>query len=150
MSQFADQASEVIRHTGGRMTEQRRHIIELLEQVDHHLDIEGIYQLVRDLDAGISIATVYRTLNVLESAGLIKSTYHTPDHSRKFYEPIYAESEYHFTCRVCHRVIPFKTTLIEELKHHLAEELGVDVVSGCICINGLCSDCAKRAEQCVS
>lgn len=150
MSQFTDQASQAIRHTGGRMTEQRQHIIALLEQVDRHLDIEEIYQRVRDLDAGISIATIYRTLHVLESAGLIKSSYHAPDHSRKFYEPIHAESEYHFTCRLCHRVIPFKTTLIEELKHQLAEELGVDVLSGCICINGLCSDCAEKADRCLS
>jgi Fur family ferric uptake transcriptional regulator len=150
MSHFTDQASQAIRHTGGRMTEQRQLIIDLLEQVDRHLDVEGIYERVRALDAGISIATVYRTLHILEEADLIKARYASPDHSRKFYEPVYAESEYHFTCRVCHKVIPFKTTLIQELKYALGEELGVDVYSGCICINGLCPDCAEKAARTIS
>ena len=138
---FLEQASKAIREAGGRMTAQRRLIIELLAESDSHLDAEAVYHIAHERDAQISMATVYRTLNALEDAGLLQQRYLSRDHERKYYEPLHAESEYHFTCRICKRVIPFQSQLIQNLKAKLEVELGVSVMNACICFDGLCPEC---------
>ena len=141
---FLEEASEAIRQSGGRMTNQRQIIIELLDDAGEHLDAEMVYERARARDGAVSLATVYRTLSTLEEAGLLKQHYISPDHDRKYYEPAHAAEEYHFTCRKCHRVIPFRSELIAELVDQLSAELNVSVAHACLCFDGLCPDCRDK------
>jgi Fur family ferric uptake transcriptional regulator len=147
MSWFSEQATEAIHKAGGRMTEPRQIIIDLLEHATEQLDVETMYQRVRERDSSISIATVYRTLNVLEAAGLVQQRYRSRDHERRYYEMASSETSYHFTCRVCRKVIPFKSNLVQELKLRLSEELGLTMLNACICLDGICPDCQTKIER---
>lgn len=138
---FLEKASQAIRDSGGRMTTQRQIILELLDSTDEHLDAEGLYQLAHTRDASISLATVYRTLNALEAAGVVQQRYQSREHGRKVVEPVHAEEEYHFTCRICRRVIAFQSELIQALKQQLEIEFNVQVFNACVCVDGLCPDC---------
>ncbi len=143
---FLEQASKAIRESGGRMTPQRRLIIQMLETSKQHLDVDSLYHLAYERDESVSLATVYRTLNALEETGMVRPSYLSRDHEHKHYE-IASDDHYHFTCRNCHRVIEFQSERIQELKHKLEAELDVEVVNACVCFNGLCPDCrAKQAE----
>ena len=53
---------------GMRMTEQRRVIAQVLTQSDDHPDVEEVHRRSVLKDAGISIATVYRTVRLFEEA----------------------------------------------------------------------------------
>ena len=55
-----------------RMTGQRRIIAGVLEESDDHPDVEELYARASALDAGISIATVYRTVKLFEEAGILE------------------------------------------------------------------------------
>ena len=145
MTSFLDEASKAIRESGGRMTNQREVIIHLLEENQQHLDAEGLYHQAYEQDNSISLATVYRTLNTLEDAGLIKPGYISQDHDRKVYEPLDNGEHYHFTCRNCHKVIEFRTELIEELRQRLSAELDIEIVHACVCFDGLCPDCRQES-----
>lgn len=144
---FLEEASKVIRESGGRMTSQREIIIQLLEETTQHLDAEGLYHLAFTQDNSISLATVYRTLNALEDAGLIQPRYLSHDHERKYYEPVEEQEHYHFTCQKCHRVIEFRSELIDALKTKLETQLGIEVAHACVCFDGLCPDCRKKEQQ---
>ena len=141
---FTQQASEAIRQSGGRMTAQRRLIVDLLAEASQNMDAETLYQRLQTYDADVSLATVYRTLNVREAAGLIQQRYQSPDHERRYYEPIHAEADYHFTCRHCRQITAFKLPQMEAIKQHIAEQIGADVVTLCMCVDGLCADCRQR------
>ncbi len=141
MASFIDEASTAIRESGGRFTAQRRLIIELLEASEEHLDAEGLHQLAHKRDESISLATVYRTLNVLEEAGLIDQRYFSPDRDRKYYEPVGASEHYHFTCLQCKQVIEFETDLVNAIKAQIESRLGVHVLDSYICFEGLCTAC---------
>lgn len=142
---FITEADKAIREAG-RMTRQRQVILEVLDDSNELLDAESLYQLARDQDDSVSLATVYRTLNVLETAGLVKERYLTKDHERKYYETKDSPSEYIFTCRNCHKTMPFQTPLIDQLVEELEIDLGAGALSACICVTGLCPDC-QAAEQ---
>lgn len=144
---FVEEASGAIRESGGRFTAQRRLIVELLAESTGHLDADRLYHLAHQRDTSVSLATVYRTLNVLEDAGLIDQRYFSPDHERKYYEPATAEEHYHFTCRVCRRVIEFESDFVDAIRRQLAEEIGVRVDHACVCLEGLCHDCLAQDTE---
>ncbi len=140
---FLDHASMAIREAGGRFTPQRQLIVELIDSSDRHLDAEELHRLAQRRDRSISLATVYRTLNVLEEAGLIDQRYLSHGHERKFYEPASTGEHYHFTCRVCHRVIEFEAEQIASIKQALEATYGLEVRHACVCFEGLCADCRR-------
>jgi Fur family ferric uptake transcriptional regulator len=143
---FTEDASQAIRDSGGRMTAQRELLIGLLADTHEHLDAEGLYDLARTKDASISLATVYRTLNVLEEAGLLQQRYLSRDHERRYFEPVHHHSEHHFTCRKCRKVISFRSSLVQDLGRQLEDELGVRMLNICVCLDGLCPSCRAEAE----
>jgi len=51
---------------GLRMTEQRRVIARVLSDSHDHPDVELVHRRASDIDPGISIATVYRTVRLFE------------------------------------------------------------------------------------
>lgn len=57
---------------GLKMTDQRRVISRVLSAATDHPDVEQVYRRAADIDAKISIATVYRTVRLLEDAGVIE------------------------------------------------------------------------------
>lgn len=136
---FIDHAYEAIRESGGRITPQRRLVIELLASATDRLDAEGLYEFARAQDDRISLATVYRTLSTLEAAGLIRQRHISRDHERKYYEPV--TDVYHFTCRRCRHVITFNTTLVDALRQQLMDDYDVHALNVCVCVDGLCPQC---------
>ncbi len=146
MTDFSEQVREVVERTGGRMTAQRQLIIDLLESSGGPFEVEEFYRLVQAKDPRISIATIYRTLKMLEVAGLIQQRYRSHDHERRYYERVRAEPVYHFSCHACHKMIPFHSSLVQEIGQRLATELGLAVFSACVCLDGLCPDCLDKAK----
>lgn len=145
---FQQQATEAIRTSGGRMTAQRELLLDLLATTATDIDVETLHQLASQQDAGISLPTVYRTLNTLEQAGLITPLYVSKDHERRVYRikgNAEKTSTFHFTCRNCGQVIAFQSDLIAQIRTELTTQLGADISTLCMCAGGLCADC--REEQ---
>jgi len=57
---------------GLRITEQRRVIAKVLSESSDHPDVEALHVRAAAIDAGISIATVYRTVRLFEEAGILE------------------------------------------------------------------------------
>ncbi|MBW7885806.1 MAG: transcriptional repressor [Caldilineaceae bacterium] len=140
---FQEQAHQAIRHNGGRMTGQRRLIIDLLAEADDTIDADAIYQRAIKQDATISLATVYRTIHMLEEAELVTPHYRERDHARKYYRVATRREQYYFTCRKCHRVIPFRTPSLNSFLRELGVRLNADVQTACLCVDGLCDACRE-------
>ena len=61
-----------------RMTSQRQTIIKVIEESEDHPDVDLMYRRSVEIDDTISIATVYRTVKLLEEAGVIDRRSITP------------------------------------------------------------------------
>ncbi|MBE7212143.1 MAG: transcriptional repressor, partial [Gluconacetobacter diazotrophicus] len=57
---------------GLKMTGQRRVIARVLSEADDHPDVEELYRRAAGLDNRISVATVYRTVRLLEEKGILE------------------------------------------------------------------------------
>jgi len=144
VTQFIDQAKAAIAAEGGRMTNQRQIILDVIAHSHEHLTADDVTARAQRLDRSINPSTVYRTLSLLKNRGLIKTRYYDQDSHREVFEPTSHSEHYHFTCSRCGQVIEFESKHVPALRAQLQNEYGVEVRTACLCLTGLCEKCRGR------
>ncbi len=112
---------------GLKMTGQRRVIARVLSDAADHPDVEELYRLAAALDSRISIATVYRTVRLLEEKGILERRDFGGGRAR--YEPTEHGQHHHLIDVETGRVIEFGDAEHEQLIRAIAARLGFDLVS---------------------
>lgn len=110
---------------GLRMTGQRRTIAAVLEDAEDHPDVEDLYARASALDAGISLATVYRTVKLFEEAGILEKLEFGDGRAR--YEDAEREHHDHLIDMNSGEVIEFVDEEIEALQEKIAAKLGYEL-----------------------
>ncbi|MDD9900732.1 MAG: Fur family transcriptional regulator [Alphaproteobacteria bacterium] len=125
MSRLLQKCADV----GLKMTEQRKVILKVLEESDDHPSVETLCERAKQVDASVSIATVYRTLGLLDNLGLVIK--HDFGGSTARFE-IKSEHDHdhhhHLIDTETGDIIEFQDDKLEELIHAIAERLGYEVV----------------------
>jgi Fur family ferric uptake transcriptional regulator len=111
---------------GLRITEQRRIIARVLSNSSDHPDVEKLHQRAAAIDAGISIATVYRTVRLFEEAGILER--HEFGDGRSRYEAASDDHHDHLIDVETGKVIEFVDEELEMLQRRIAEKLGFRLV----------------------
>ena len=112
---------------GLKMTGQRRVIARVLSEAADHPDVEEVYRRATRLDAHISIATVYRTVRLLEEKGILERRDFGGGRAR--YEPTEHGHHYHLIDVDTGRVLSSPTPSMRRCMQAIAERLGFDLVS---------------------
>lgn len=127
-----------------RKTKQREVILTLFEKMNRPLRLQEIHQLAQKEIPALGIATVYRTLRILQETGFLKVVY-VPG-SEPCYEKEGQKHHHHFQCRQCGCVFdleecPVKLDLAK-LKHQgfLPEEHELTVF-------GICPNCLEKGKD---
>lgn len=120
------QLADLCKEKGLRLTGQRRTILQVLSASPDHPNAEELHRRVSEVAPGISIATVYRTLNTLEQYGLIER--HSFADGRARFEAGGAEHHDHFINVDTDEVIEFRSDEIEALQQKIAEEHGFEII----------------------
>ena len=102
---------------GLRMTDQRRVIARVLSDAADHPDAEELYRRAAAIDPHISIATVYRTVKLVEDAGILERYEEAPENHHDHLIDVQTGS-----------VIEFRNEEIEKLQRRVAEELGFELI----------------------
>ena len=111
---------------GMRMTGQRRIIARVLSEADDHPDVEEVYRRASAQDPRISLSTVYRTVRLMEGAGILES--HEFGDGRARYEPAGHRHHDHLINVKTGEVIEFRNEQIERLQESVARELGFRLI----------------------
>ena len=111
---------------GLKMTDQRRVISRVLSAATDHPDVEQVYRRAADIDAKISIATVYRTVRLLEDAGVIERLDFGDGRAR--FEETREEHHHHLINVQTGEVIEFNSDELEAVKQRIARELGFELL----------------------
>lgn len=110
---------------GLKMTDQRRVILRVLSKSSDHPSVETVYERAKALDQSISIATVYRTLNLLDELNLVQRHDFNDAFSR--FE-VNMEHHHHLVDLDTGEVIEFQNDDLEHLKARIAQQLGYDLI----------------------
>ncbi len=107
---------------GLRMTDQRRTIARVIESAEDHPDVEELHTRANALDPRISLATVYRTVKLLEEAGILERLEFGDGRAR--FEDSQRAHHDHLIDMDTGEVIEFCDPDIEELQERIARRLG--------------------------
>jgi len=112
---------------GLRLTAPRRVIIQILLEATDHPDAVELHKRVSQVDPRISLATIYRTLNILREKGAIES--HVFADGRTRFETTRASHHDHFINIETGDVMEFRSDEIERLQEEIARKHGFEIVS---------------------
>jgi Fur family transcriptional regulator, ferric uptake regulator len=133
-----DRIEKLCVEKGLRMTGQRRIIARVLSESHDHPDAEELHRRASSIDPHISIATVYRTVRLLEESGILER--HDFRDGRSRYEEMPDEHHDHLIDVQTGRVIEFHNDQIEELQRLVAEKLGYKLVDHRLELYGVALD----------
>lgn len=114
-----------LRKAGVRITRPRQAILKILNETDDHPDAMEIFRRAVKLDATISLATVYRTMKLLEELGAVHR--HAFEGGPARFENADGEHHDHLIDLDSGDVIEFHSETIERLQQQIADELGYDI-----------------------
>lgn len=111
---------------GLRMTDQRRVVARVIEAAVDHPDVEELYARAAREDPRISLATVYRTVKLLQEAGILDKLEFGDGRAR--YEDAERDHHDHLIDVNSGRVIEFVDPEIEALQERIAARLGYRLI----------------------
>ena len=137
---------EFLQSRGKRVTQPRRVIIDQVFSHHEHFDADELSAQLRDNEQGREIgrATVYRTLQELVDAGLLRKMTLA---GRFVYEHDYGYPQHdHLYCQKCEKLIEFSSDEVKQIRDAVAREHNFRVTGHRLIINGICADCSKPAR----
>ncbi len=134
---------EALEAKGLKFTKQRAEILDHLLKAKDHLTPEEIYRELNEKDPSLGRATVFRTLHVLEDAGLADKIMLA--NGRNAYEHKFAKPHHdHLICVGCNQVIEFTNKTIEDIQDKITRSFGFTPLWHRHEIFGKCRKCGAK------
>ena len=136
-----EQFKNLLKENALKFTRQRELVLKFLYENDGHFTPEDIYNLLKqdNPNLNIGIATVYRTLSLLESSHIASSI--SFGVQGKKYELGLKKHHDHLICTKCGDIIEFFDKIIEEKQEEIAKKFNFQMTDHTMKIVGLCKKC---------
>ena len=139
-----EEFKKVIKKDALKFTTQREAILRTLYDSDEHLTPEALHRLIGDKypELKVGIATIYRTLSLLESSNIARSL--SFGAQGKKYELDSKEHHDHMICTECGDITEFVDDEIEKRQEKIAKEHNFLMQDHSMQIYGLCENCQNK------
>jgi Fe2+ or Zn2+ uptake regulation protein len=137
----ADRLLAGLAGAGRSDTRSRRAVVRALCAAPDRATPAELLDRGRAIHPGLSPVTVYRTLELLRSLGLVERLHH-PDGCSSFV-PATAAHGHHVTCERCRRTVEFEGCAIGALARSARAQTGFTVRGHWLELTGLCPDCRR-------
>ncbi len=138
---------KLLRQNNLKYTTQRELILNIIYNNSGHFTPEDIYNLIKENhpDIKLGIATIYRTLTLLEDANIVSSiSFGTQG---KKYEFGLKEHHDHLVCLECGGIEEFFDDTIEKQQEIIAKKFNFKMTNHVMKITGICEDCQKKKNK---
>ena len=125
-----------------RLTPQRLAVIKLLAVSEGHPSVERIYETVRAEFPTTSIATIYKTVNLLKQLNEVLEL-GFPDGSNR-YDGNNPDPHPHVICTKCKKIIDPNLGSLRDLKKEVVKKTGFQILNHRVDFFGTCRDCRSR------
>ncbi|WP_368644876.1 Fur family transcriptional regulator [Alkalibacterium putridalgicola] len=135
-----------LQEAGFKLTPQRELTVEvLLEKEKDHLSAEEVYLLVKSKNAGIGLATVYRTLEILTELQIInKLTFQDGIARYDLNMNGGKHQHHHLLCLKCGKIEEVKNDMLLEIEMEIEKEYHFIVKDHRLTFHGICSNCTSN------
>lgn len=128
---------ETLHRRGMRMTPQRQLVLDALVELEHATP-EQVHQQVQASTPTVNITTIYRTLELLESLGIVRHTH--LGHGAPNYS-VHEHGHVHLVCHNCRNVIEAPCEVMDELRGTLRTRFGFELDASHLALSGTCRNC---------
>lgn len=135
---------DLLGREGHRVTAGRRAVVESLLAAEGHLSADDLATTVKQSNPGLHRATVYRSLEALEAAGLVEHVH--LGHGRSVYH-LSDDLHQHLVCEVCGSVEEAPSDLLSSVARRLRRERGFVMRPYHFAVLGRCRTCAEGADE---
>ena len=134
-----EQAIDVLRDKGHRLTPQRLLVLSIVAEGAGHMGVDEVYHRAKEAYPYMDIATVYRTLHLFKDLGVVTEV---AIEDRLHYELTDPRGRHHhMVCRVCSGAFNLSPHYLEEFRQTLLHEFGFEPDLEHFAITGICSNC---------
>ena len=124
-----------------RYTEQQRDMVRFIFSKHNHFDADTLFEDLKGAGFQVSRATVYRTLNKLVDAGLLRQIDVGP---RMYYEHDYGYPQHeHLQCGQCGKMIEFQSPALETALREVCRQHHFNASGHTLIIRGVCAECNR-------
>jgi Fur family ferric uptake transcriptional regulator len=135
--------AEFLRRSGLRPTRQRLAVVSLLAAEPDDATAQQIHASLAERGERVGLATVYRTLAALASAGVVDALSHHP--GEVCYRLCSPGHHHHLVCEDCHRVVELADCDLDSWVAARASDHGFTVSAHTVEVTGTCADCRAIA-----
>ena len=136
--------AQILRSEGFKVTPQRIAIYQALTGHHNHPTAELIYQSLRAEHPSMSLATVYKTMEIFEKIGLVKVLDVGDDCARYDWD---TQNHSHIRCTVCNKVEDLMGIDSKAISKIVEEGSEYRVTGQQITFEGICPDCLRKQSH---
>jgi len=137
--------NDYLERKGLKSTRQRDTIVREFFRRHQHLTVEELWARVKQVDAKIGYATVYRTLKLLTESGLAFKREFGGGHAR--FEHVTEHHHDHLICLECGKIIEFENGQIEELQEKICRKYKFRLINHKMELYGYCEACNREKNE---
>ena len=130
---------------GLRLTQSRRAVLHVVATAAAHLQVAEVHRRALRFAPGIGLASVYRTIDLLDRLGLVKRVH--VGHRHRHYAPATEDHGHHLVCNGCGRVVEFSDCQVERVAKALARRTRFVIEGHNIELYGRCPDCRSSGQR---
>lgn len=137
----------ILKENGLKYTKQREILLKCLYNNNTHFSPEHLHSHIKGLypHLNIGIATVYRTLNLLEDEGMVTSL--SFGAQGKKFELANKPHHDHMICKTCGKIIEFQNSNIEQTQVEIAQENNFRLTGHLMQLYGICQECDNEGTK---
>lgn len=141
-----DRIKKQLSGAGYKLTPQRESTVRvLLENEEAHLSAEDVFLLVRDQSSDIGLATVYRTLELLNELNVVDKIQFGDGVSRyDLRQEGAAHFHHHLVCMECGAVDEIQEDLLEDVEQIVESRWNFQIKDHRLTFHGICHRCHSK------
>jgi Fur family ferric uptake transcriptional regulator len=137
--------TQALHDQGLRLTRSRRAVLQVLSASSEHLKVAEVHRRARRIEPRVGLASVYRTMDLLERLHLVKHVH--MEHRHRHYARITEHHGHHLVCNGCGLVVEFTDCQLERLARTLARRTKFQIEGHCVEFFGRCRKCRRQASD---
>jgi Fe2+ or Zn2+ uptake regulation protein len=138
----AEEWIKMLQSSGCRQTEARNTIVDVILESDRALEPLEIFEIGRKRQSGLGLVTVYRTLERLETLGLVQRV-HQPGGCNMYLRAPQGH-QHLLICTTCGKAEFFNGDELEPLMETVAVRSGYCITEHWFQLFGQCAGCQKK------
>ncbi|HHT26116.1 MAG TPA: transcriptional repressor [Firmicutes bacterium] len=133
--------THLLAQKGLKSTRQRNAVLRVLQQADEPLTVDAIFMQLRENQVPVSLATVYRMLDLFGEKGLVTKSVASASRATALYQLAGQHVTHVLRCMRCQTTVPIQPCPLDKLEEHLRLQTDFEIKGHHLEVYGLCPQC---------